>query len=314
MENYQIIDIGKAKDLTGQHFGRLVAKNRVKKLNSTTKGTFWLCECECGNEVIVSYTHLQDGHSKSCGCLKQEPLIDITGQRFGKLIVLGYDHTEGKGKTYWKCKCDCGIEKIIRKDGLISGNIVSCGCYKAKRTSERFSANLIGQRFGKLVVKERYGSNKFNQTLWLCQCDCGNTHIVDTHSLTSGQSNSCGCLTMSSGELKIIQLLKNNNIFFEQQKTFPTCKINNLLRFDFYLPQQNVLIEFDGKQHYIPSKYNNSWNTLEKVQKTQEYDKYKNNWCKNNNIPLIRIPYWHLQNLCIEDLLLETTKFLVKEK
>ena len=57
--------------------------------------------------------------------------------------------------------------------------------------------------------------------------------------------------------------------------------------------------------------YNTTWNNKENFLKTQERDALKNQWCKDNNIPLIRIPYTHLQNLCLEDLQLETSKFII---
>lgn len=47
------------------------------------------------------------------------------------------------------------------------------------------------------------------------------------------------------------------------------------------------------------------------LEEQKEKDNYKNDWCKNNNIPLIRIPYTHLKDLCIEDLLLETSTFII---
>lgn len=53
------------------------------------------------------------------------------------------------------------------------------------------------------------------------------------------------------------------------------------------------------------------WDTQEYFEKTQQRDNYKNQWCKDNNIPLIRIPYIHYDDLCIEDLMLETTKFRI---
>lgn len=309
MENYKVIPVGKAKDIRGQRFTKLTVLERVENKGKKTQ---WLCQCDCGNLIIVDTGHLKDGHSKSCGCLKHSPLDDISGQRFGKLLVLGYDHTEGKGHTYWKCLCDCGKEKIIRKDSLISGLVVSCGCHKAEYTEKLFSAKLEGQRFGILTVKEKQGHNKFNNSLWFCQCDCGNTIVTTTHGLRSGNTKSCGCIK-SHGERIIRELLLNNSISFEQQKTFNTCRFidtNALAKFDFWV-NNSYLIEFDGKQHYEYSDCD--WNTEEKFLKTVEHDNFKNQWCKNNNISLIRIPYWHLQDLCIEDLKLETTHYLVKE-
>ena len=82
------------------------------------------------------------------------------------------------------------------------------------------------------------------------------------------------------------------------------------LPFDFYIDNK-YLVEYDGEQHFI---YRNSgWDTEEHFKKTKEHDQFKNQWCKENNIPLIRIPYTQLDNLKIEDLLLETSQFIVKE-
>ena len=73
------------------------------------------------------------------------------------------------------------------------------------------------------------------------------------------------------------------------------------------------LIEFDGIQHFI-SKENNPWMTSQHLFENQQRDIFKNNWCLENNIPLIRIPYTHLNNLCIEDLLLQSSKYLIRKE
>ena len=120
-------------------------------------------------------------------------------------------------------------------------------------------------------------------------------------------------MNKSAGELKIQQLLTANNILYENQKTFNTCRFkesNQLAKFDFYLNNQ-YLIEYDGNIHFIDGVREKGWNTFDKFQKRIERDDFKNQWCKENNIPLIRIPYWHYNDLCLEDLLLETTQFRV---
>ena len=91
--------------------------------------------------------------------------------------------------------------------------------------------------------------------------------------------------------------------------SFETCVFENSgkrARFDFYV-ENNYIIEFDGQQHF---SYSTGWNTKEKMIQTQERDKFKNNWCKENNIPIIRIPFWEIDNLVIEDLMINS-KFLV---
>lgn len=118
----------KANNLIGQKFGRLsvVDGAGVDKWGQTQ----WVCECDCGNYVIVRSYGLTSGHTTSCGCKKHERFADdITGKRFSRLTVLDFDHMGSHGRAYWLCRCDCGNEIIVRRDGLLSGHTSSCGCY-----------------------------------------------------------------------------------------------------------------------------------------------------------------------------------------
>lgn len=102
--------------------------------------------------------------------------------------------------------------------------------------------------------------------------------------------NNKGCpfCNESKGEKKILEILENNNIFFIRQYKFNECKNINQLPFDFYLPDYNICIEFDGIQHYKPVKY---FGGINKLKYTQNNDKIKTEYCENNNIRLIRIGY-----------------------
>lgn len=113
--------------------------------------------------------------------------------------------------------------------------------------------DLVGQRFGKLVViKQNYDEEykEKSHAIWECKCDCGKIVYIPSYHLIRGDNISCGCSHISQGELKIHNILKNNNIFFEREKTFYDCKFNNnyLARFDFYV-EDKYIIEYDGSQH-----------------------------------------------------------------
>lgn len=118
-------------------------------------------------------------------------LIDLTGQKFGTLTVIERDTTK-KDAVYWKCKCDCGRERTVLGATLREGKATSCGHYPCKNACRRL--DLTGKQFGRWTVKEYKGRNQFDHTIWLCECECGNTGIVETSSLTTGHSRSCGCL------------------------------------------------------------------------------------------------------------------------
>lgn len=122
-------------NLIGKQFGELIVieKSSVKKSNRVA----WKCKCSCGNETVVITNHLTSGHTKSCGCLqkiacgKMNPAVNITNQRFGKLIAL--ERVPNKnGKTYWKCKCDCGNYCEVSTNALRTGHTMSCGCINSK--------------------------------------------------------------------------------------------------------------------------------------------------------------------------------------
>lgn len=75
-----------------------------------------------------------------------------------------------------------------------------------------------------------------------------------------------------------------------------------------FFVNNKYIIEFDGKQHFNIG----GWNDNKALEKNFEHDKLKNEYCLKNNIPLIRIPYTHLKKICLNDLLLETSNFIVK--
>lgn len=259
----------------------------------------WLCQCECGTKRIITGTYLRSKFAKDCGCSKS-----LKGQRFEKLIVLEKTKmSDKKNGIIWKCQCDCGNICYIPTVRLKNGTTKSCGCLNY--------IDLTNQKFGKLTAIEPTDKRYIGHVVWRCKCDCGNECFVDALSLTGDNTKSCGCLGASYGEYLINQLLEKNNIPFETEKTFDTCifkNTNRSARFDFYINNQYI-IEFDGIQHFKASGY--GWDTEEHLSFTQEHDKIKTQWCKENNIPLIRIPYTHLNSLCLEDLLLDTSKFVI---
>jgi hypothetical protein len=114
----------------------------------------------------------------------------------------------------------------------------------------------------------------------------------------------CVNLQYSKGQKKVEQFLNEYSIFFKRQKTFDDCinpKTNTKLRFDFYIPEINICIEYDGQQHFKP---NNLWGGECEFIKLQERDMVKNLYCKTNNIKLIRISFK-------EDIYEKLTNFLL---
>lgn len=148
-------------------------------------------------------------------------------------------------RAVWHCKCKCGNECDVVGSLLISGETQSCGCYQREQSTN----NLIGQRFGRLLVLKDTGKRTPRRGIvWRCKCDCGNECDITGDSLVKGDTNSCGCLK-SIGESRIQRILEENKILFEKEKIFKNFKTDNnhYYRYDFYLPDYNCLIEYDGK-------------------------------------------------------------------
>ena len=227
------------------------------------------------------------------------PLIDLTGKKFGYLTVLELDKEKSTNIKYWKCQCECGTIKSIQGGHLKDGSSTSCGCHRADKiniyNSNRL-INLIGKKFGKLeVLSEDKSRTKQGKHYWFCQCECGNIVSIKGDSLRDGHSKSCGC-TKSYGEEKIISILQELNINFITQKTFPglVSEKGVALRVDFYLPDLNTCIEYNGIQHY---KATTGWSNEEHLIYTQKHDKIKQDYCQENKIKLIVISYLDYKNL-----------------
>ena len=166
--------------------------------------------------------------------------------------------------------------------------------------------DIKGKHFGKWTVL--YKTNKRNAggvIYWHCKCECGNEKDVLGTSLRSGRSLSCGLHSnISKGNVKIADILDRANMLYQVQKKFSTCKDKKELPFDFFVNNE-YLIEYDGEQHFKKD-------SVFDYEYTHKHDLLKSQWCKKNNIPLIRIPYTHYKDLKLEDLLLNTSSFIEK--
>ena len=199
--------MGKAIDITGQRFGRLTALKPTKNRNS--KGSIiWLCRCDCGTIKEICITDLRNKGTKSCGCLSREKasqrfkkmtkeersrnaMKDITGQRFGKLVAIKPTDKRIGTNVVWEMKCDCGNITYVHTGNLGESQrkTKSCGCLH----KEVVSISLVGNRYGRLSVIKQ-GKHIGDKIGWVCKCDCGEVTTVSGTHLTSGATQSCGCL------------------------------------------------------------------------------------------------------------------------
>lgn len=296
--------MGVYKDITGQKFNRLTALERDIEVTKLHSGTYWKCQCDCGNIVSVSLQRLQNGGTKSCGCYRKEIACNITkknltGQKFGRLTVIKDSGQRKDNRIIWECQCECGNITYVSTNDLTTGNTQSCGCYHKEQISNIARRDLTNQRFGKLIALYPTDKRVDNKVVWHCKCDCGNECETASVNLTSGNTLSCGCIRYSIGEARIIKILEDNNINYQREYKFQDL---GLYRYDFYLPDYNRLIEFDGEQHFRDTGWGLAYDTKQR-------DQIKNNYAKSHNIQLVRIPYQERDKLTLD--LLLGNKYLI---
>ena len=290
-------------NLVGQKFNKLTV---IEKTNERKDGqVVWKCQCECGNIHFVKTGHLKSNQIKSCGnCPKvivEKRHISTSDELIGKIFGCQkiIKDSNQKNKSYKLYVCECmrcktsSLKTISQLRNLKGAYCKNC-----------HSVDITNKTFGLLTaINEVYPANrqKGEISLWKCICQCGNEVIVKKSNLFSGNTSSCGCLKESKGELLIKQFLISHNIYFESQKSFNDCRFKEtgqLARFDFYLPNYNLIIEYDGQQHYKEVEiFSDDLKTI------QKRDNFKNQWCKEHNIKMLRIPYFEYNN--IEKILLD---------
>lgn len=310
----------------GETYGQLTIIKR--DLSRQDDKIYWICECSC-HRGLASYaqTSLRNGRAsrcKKCGYEKASQsrvgkiYKDMIGKQFGYLTILERDITKPQGMgyhTYWKCQCKCG--NIVSVDtATLNNGRQTCGLncpIRGQLISSARTEDLTGKEFGNLVVLYRDKKEEQNYSsrgsYWKCKCKCGIEETISRTSLIENKRKCCyKCLKGKSlGEKNIEDILRKNSITFQKEITFSDLKgINGgSCRFDFGIYKNNILsrlIEFDGELHYIDIEV---WNS----NSVKQNDIIKNQYAKQHNIPLVRIPYWERNNITLN--LLLGNKYLV---
>lgn len=120
-------------ELIGSRYSSLIVLGKDK-----TKHGRVLCKCDCGNVTSVMTYDVKNGHTKSCGCMKNKPTFeDLSGRRFGRLVAIRpVGRRVGRSNMNWECACDCGNVSSVSSSDLKSLHIQSCGCLRIERTRE----------------------------------------------------------------------------------------------------------------------------------------------------------------------------------
>lgn len=259
---------------------------------------------------IISFDSIKGGHGCTfCGIekcnsvpkgnrTKEETII----KHFSTLLDVEYiSYYFKKGRLVVKYRC-----RIHPEDGVLEmaynnikrSKFLCKSCRNESVKKKTFTQDMKSLNANIDIVSE-YKNENFPIK---CRCNkCKNTWKVAPRSLIDHPTcPKCRC-AVSRSETLLVDILNNNNIKYVCQKRFKDCKDKRALPFDFYLTDWNVLIEYQGEQHYRPIRRGNMSEAQAKasLQITQEHDSIKYEYCKKNNIPLICVPYWERETMDI---------------
>lgn len=174
--------------IPGERFGKLTITG-VSEPHYTKSGRkieMVICNCECGNQKIVSINHLRSGHTKSCGCIARETKKQtikhaskkaqenklqrresLIGKRFGKWTVIGLDEEKSGLKTA-RCVCDCGAENVVTINNLIRKLSTECAICGQLKGTESFKGRecFDGTALCKLTQKKRVDNTTGIKGVW----------------------------------------------------------------------------------------------------------------------------------------------------
>lgn len=185
------------KNIARMRFGKLTAIKDVGVENNRRRR--WLCKCDCGNEKIIQAASLLSGNTTSCGCSKESNeriRVDITGQRFGKLVALRDSGVSNGHNRMWICRCDCGNYATVRSSYLTKNRTKSCGCWKSECNSKERSHLWRGGKsfepycpaFSRKLKEDI--RDAFGRQCFLCGAPENGKHL-DVHHVDYNKSQGC---------------------------------------------------------------------------------------------------------------------------
>lgn len=170
-------------------------------------------------DVLASLQHYGFPIRKHVGCYNRD---DLTGEVFGRLTVVAYigqRPQDKRDRSYWSCVCQCNQKVEVQAELLRTGQTKSCGCLRLDLMQEAVM-DMVGQRFGALVVREHDKSVRGKGGHWVCKCDCGKTKTIHGVNLRTGHTTSCGCRTFKPPpkENPYCRMTRNGRTFSEHRE------------------------------------------------------------------------------------------------
>lgn len=263
------------------------------KINYVNPQTKIIISCKIHKEFEqMPYSHLNGSGCPICGLKKVWNYTRISKDKFVEQAKIVHANTYDYSKVDYinsKTNIDilCNIHGIFSQSPtshLQGRGCLKCGIEKLTGNVDNFKTKAIKKHGNKYDYSKTVYIHSKKHILIICPIHGSFFQQPSSHLRGYG----CKNCHESIGEKAIRLFLEENKINFIPQKKFKNCKHINELPFDFYLPNKNLCIEYDGEQHFKPIKY---WGGQKSFDLTKKRDKIKNEYCKKNNIILIRFSY-----------------------
>lgn len=266
-------------------------------------------KCPKGHIFEMCFSNFKTGQRCPI-CANEEKLKRIQSQKLKYEDIKEYIESNGdqllsteyiNARQDLKIKCSKGHIYNMKWYNYKTGyRCPSCGIERSKE-KQKYSYQYV-REYIKNQGDELLSTEYINcKTKLKIKCSKGHIYSVTFDNYKMGYR--CPICKISKGENKIKNILDKYKINYIQQYKLEDCRFKRSLPFDFYLPNYNLLIEYDGIQHYkIVERFDGYNGFID----TKIRDTIKNIYCKDNNIKLIRIPYWEKNN--IENILIKELK------
>lgn len=276
--------------------------------NSRDKSTF-----RCLKDDYIwetAFTNIKQGYSGCPKCSNRERItnIDRINERLSndnrKIICIYYAGTMSDESSIFKCKVD-GYEWNSKASNILTGQRNCPKCSNLVRVKTIKQANEILNDINADLICINYVGNVIHKSTFKCNI-CEHEWESTLNNIKNG--NRCPRCSSSKGEKKVASILDKLDIIYISQYFSQECKDQISLPFDFYLPNYNLIIEYQGEQHYFPVDFagkGKEW-AEERFEYNKKHDKIKKDFCKKESIHLLEIPYWESKN--IKSILLNTLK------
>ena len=282
-----------AKYYVGYEYENKYGKFKIVDIERKNTRIVYLVQCQKCKHIMKKKSQEISEARKCLGCVhNMEYSFYSVGDVVNGLKILKKVPTidnRGYVKKEYLCECIVDGNLVQIREAHLKNGVGCMVCAGKKRGLEQRKSH--NEYVAEMSIKNPFMNiigtyvDQYTKVEYICKV-CGHRGESLPNNLLRG--GGCPKCRMSNGEKKILKYLKDNNIKFQEQYTFKDCKNIFCLPFDFYLPDYNICIEYDGEQHFRSVDY---FGGIEGFNNRQRNDTIKTQYCKDNGIYLCRIRY-----------------------